>query len=301
MSSLDPTTISPGRALAVRPGVATDRRPPAILKLVPTPSDATRRVPDHHESAEITGTGTARYVASPLGQRQEKRSEQVARQILHEISSQQLAQGTPLPAEAAMCATYGVGRPTLREALRILEVNGLLALKPGPGGGPQVLAPTPAAFARVATLHFQAMGVRVHELAHARASVEGTLAAMAATATDPDGLARLQASVEAADTGTDQGAVLDAGYEFHTAVMALAPNPVLREWGMALQDALNARLGHVHAPQALDEVRQDHRAIAKAIADRDAVGAEQAMAQHWSRTLQVPSFVTSADLPIEWT
>jgi DNA-binding FadR family transcriptional regulator len=245
--------------------------------------------------------GAEAYVAVPLGRRQEKRSEQVARQILHEISSRKLGPGTALPAEAAMCATYGVGRPTLREALRILEVNGLVIMKPGPGGGPQVQAPTPAALARVATLHFQAMGVVTRDLATARASVESTLAALAATAADAGGLARLHASLAAGEAGADQADVLDAGYEFHTTVMAIAPNPVLREWGLALQDALNARLGHVHAPQMLDEVRRDHREITQAIADRDPSAAEQAMREHWNRTLRVPSFVRAADLPVEWT
>ena len=42
--------------------------------------------------------------------------------------------------KAAMLDRYGVGRPTLREALRILEVHGLLVIRAGPGGGPVVTA-----------------------------------------------------------------------------------------------------------------------------------------------------------------
>ena len=259
-----------------------------------------RTTPPHHETASIAGSGPAAHVVVPLGQRQEKRSEQVARLILHEISSRALGPGTILPAEALMCATYGVGRPTLREALRILEVNGLIAMKPGPGGGPQVLDPSPAALARMSTLHFQALGVRMKDLALARASIEGTLAALAAESADAEGLARLAAGLADAAGGRSQSDVLDAAYDFHTSVMLLAPNPVLRQMGLALQDMLNARLGHVHPPESLEEVQADHRAIVDAILARDPAAAERAMAEHWRHTLQVPTLQQAGDLPVEW-
>jgi GntR family transcriptional repressor for pyruvate dehydrogenase complex len=258
-------------------------------------------VPPHHESASIAAAAVGPYVAVPLGQRLEKLSEQIARRILHEISSRHLEAGATLPTEATMCATYGVGRPTLREALRILEVNGLLVIRPGPRGGPQVVAPTPTALARVCTLHFQAMGVLVHDLALARASTEGTLAAMAATSIDTEGRSRLVTCVESGELGSDQTEVLGAGYEFHSVVMSLAANPVLREWGLALQEAFNARLGRIHPPESLDEVRRDHREIAQAIFEKDAPAAERAMARHWSHTLESAAVLRAGSLPVEWT
>ncbi len=67
-----------------------------------------------------------------------KRSEVVAHRIAQAIASDGLIHGDRLPPESAMLSQYGVSRASLREALRMLEVQGLLNLRPGPGGGPIV-------------------------------------------------------------------------------------------------------------------------------------------------------------------
>ena len=67
-----------------------------------------------------------------------KVAESVAREILHDIADRQLPPGATLPSEAEMVETFNVARASLREALRILEVYGLIRIKPGPGGGPVV-------------------------------------------------------------------------------------------------------------------------------------------------------------------
>ena len=56
--------------------------------------------------------------------------------IVRDIVSRNRGPGDTLPSEAAMLAHYRVSRASLREALRLLEVQELIRLKPGPGGGP---------------------------------------------------------------------------------------------------------------------------------------------------------------------
>ncbi|MFC3242810.1 FadR/GntR family transcriptional regulator [Gordonia humi] len=68
--------------------------------------------------------------------RQPKASEVTAASIVSDIVRLGLKVGDRLPAEVDMLAQYPVSRETLREALRILEVQGMIALKRGPGGGP---------------------------------------------------------------------------------------------------------------------------------------------------------------------
>jgi DNA-binding FadR family transcriptional regulator len=70
-----------------------------------------------------------------------KRSEVVAQRIVKDIRARGLRPGDVLVAEPEMCAAYGVGRSTLREALRVLELQGVIAMRPGRGGGPVVAAP----------------------------------------------------------------------------------------------------------------------------------------------------------------
>jgi GntR family transcriptional regulator, transcriptional repressor for pyruvate dehydrogenase complex len=90
-------------------------------------------------------------VVSVAARRADKVSEVVARAIVHDIVTGGLEQGATLPSEAVMLSRFGVGRASLREALRILEVHGLITIKPGPGGGPIVAAPTSRSFGRIAS------------------------------------------------------------------------------------------------------------------------------------------------------
>ena len=72
--------------------------------------------------------------ASPAPiRRNEKIAEAVARDIVRRIAAGKLPPGAQLPSEAQMAVDYGVGRASLREALRILEIHGLISIKPGPG------------------------------------------------------------------------------------------------------------------------------------------------------------------------
>ena len=57
------------------------------------------------------------------------------------IREGRLVAGDALPPEKDMLIAYGVGRDTLREALRVLELQGVIVLRPGRGGGPVVARP----------------------------------------------------------------------------------------------------------------------------------------------------------------
>ncbi|HJQ65972.1 MAG TPA: GntR family transcriptional regulator, partial [Gemmatimonadales bacterium] len=100
--------------------------------------------------------------------RTDKLSERVARDILGDIVARRLEPGTTLAAEASMLERYGVGRSSLREALRILETHGLIKIKPGPGGGPVVAAVNSKDFGRMASLYFHAIGANFLDLLRAR-------------------------------------------------------------------------------------------------------------------------------------
>src|SRR5579863_4724994 len=65
----------------------------------------------------------------------------VARRIVRDIDRLSLEAGDKLPPERVMLEEYQVGRGTLRESLRFLELQGIISLKPGPGGGPVVERP----------------------------------------------------------------------------------------------------------------------------------------------------------------
>lgn len=96
-------------------------------------------------------------VARPtvVGQRRtEKISEVLAREIVRGVAN--LAPGTMLPAEAKLIERYQVGRASLREALHLLEIQGLIIIRPGPGGSPMVAQVDCSHFGRIASWPAQA-------------------------------------------------------------------------------------------------------------------------------------------------
>ena len=114
----------------------------------------------------------------------EKVAEVVAREIVHDIVRRNLKPGTKLPPESEMLATYQLGRASLREALRILEVQGLIVIRPGRGGGPVVANFSSRDFGRMSTLHFHVGRATFRDLVQARMVMEPVMAGLAAQRAD---------------------------------------------------------------------------------------------------------------------
>jgi GntR family transcriptional regulator, transcriptional repressor for pyruvate dehydrogenase complex len=219
-----------------------------------------------------------------VAERADKISEVLARRIVREIARDHLAPGTRLPPEAAMLRRLGVGRASLREALRILEVYGLITIKPGPGGGPIVHAPTSREFARASTFYYHLGGATLRDLLEARRCVDPLLARLAAASDDTDASALLMESVDASERAyelDDIGTWRRHDFDFHGLVAAASGNRVMDLFGQSLRALFNDRVGErMMGAHDRDVVRNEHRAIANAIACRDPDGAERLMAAH---------------------
>ena len=118
--------------------------------------------------------------AGPGALRTLKTSESVARDIVDDIVRRQLGEGDGLPSEAAMLEQYGVSRESLREGLRLLEVQGLISIRRGPGGGPIVGSVDPANLGRTSTLYYHLAGATYDELFDAWEAAEIAIAELAA-------------------------------------------------------------------------------------------------------------------------
>src|SRR3954453_11411948 len=93
-----------------------------------------------------------------------KTSEIVAQRIVEDIVAGNMQIGDKLPPESEMVDGYGVSRESVREGLRLLEVQGLITLRRGPGGGPVVTSVDPRNLARPSTLYFHLAGANYNEL-----------------------------------------------------------------------------------------------------------------------------------------
>jgi DNA-binding FadR family transcriptional regulator len=151
----------------------------------------------------------------------------VARRIVEQIVDGGLRDGDPLPNESAMLRDLGVGRPALREALRLLETQGLLRMKPGPGGGPVVRRPDPGDLAGAMTLLLESLHARWGEAFVAWAALEPAVAGLAARHARDDQIDALEAQAACMEDAVGVAAFYRENTAFHALLAESAGNTVV--------------------------------------------------------------------------
>src|SRR5206468_1561319 len=127
-----------------------------------------------------------------------------------------------LEPESVMLTRYGVGRATMREALRILEDHGLIILQQG-HGGPMVSSLGSRELGRVISLFGQVNGATYRELGEMMLVMEPMIAAQAAERIDDDGIKTLRAMIQhERDVEDNFDAAVAAAHEFHNVVAGLS-------------------------------------------------------------------------------
>jgi DNA-binding FadR family transcriptional regulator len=164
-------------------------------------------------------------------------SEAVAELLRGSIAGGRLKPGDMLPPESTLLEQFGVARSTMREALRILESDGLVVILRGTKGGARVQEPDVRPLARRVGLHLQLKGTDLRELVEAQAIVQPGVVALAARARTADDIVRLRATVEACARPETVDEYLDAVVAFTDALLAAAHNTAL-----ALYEQLTAAL-----------------------------------------------------------
>jgi len=158
--------------------------------------------------------------------RQLKTAELVALEIVQDIVSKSLQPGDPLMLESEMLAHYGVSRSSLREGLRLLETQGLISIRPGPGAGTVVSDVSPHNLGRTMTLHFHLANTSYDELLSLWLTLEPLVAEFAAR--NPDPLRRRELMAPFLDGSADDCVTsISTGLNFHDAVSDLADNRAL--------------------------------------------------------------------------
>jgi GntR family transcriptional repressor for pyruvate dehydrogenase complex len=206
-------------------------------------------------------------------------SENVAREIVRDTRG--LPSGSVLPGEAAMVEKYGAGRASVREALRLLEAQGVVVVRPGPGGGPVLLGPDSRHFARMTSLYLHRARTTYRNLVDARLVMEPVMARLAAERHDATVVAEMTPFAGEAPDPLDHDGYFDHATGFHAVIAALSNNRVLDLIGLSLQDLFAGRLeGVVFPVEARARVQDEHRCIASAIISGDAARAERLMRTH---------------------
>jgi DNA-binding FadR family transcriptional regulator len=208
-----------------------------------------------------------------------KTAERVALEIVHDIVAQGLVTGARLPLETEMVEQYSVSRASLREALRILEVQGLIKLKPGPGGGPVVGAVEPTHLGRTASLYFHLASATYAQLFDTQVLLEPLCAARAAR--NPERRRTMAPFLEVAqprNTPEYHQHTLD----FHGAVYQLTANPVLTLLTQAVTQIITYHIVSTMDPVDLyGLIMEEHAVLARAISAGRAAKAARLMGDHF--------------------
>jgi len=217
--------------------------------------------------------------------RSPKTSEVVARDLVRDIVGQGLQTGDPLPHEASMLEHYGVSRESLREGLRLLEVQGLISIRRGPGGGPTVGRVDPAHLGRIATLYYHLAGATYAELFDAWVRTEPILAEEAARNPDREAvrgaMAPYRDHLDPTAHGDDVEEFVQRHTHFHAVLASLTGNRVLE---LMLQTVGCIVTHHVVVsadPRDMSgTIAEDHASIARAVAAGHPQQARTLMEQH---------------------
>lgn len=209
-------------------------------------------------------------------------SEDLARALTERILAGEFDEGTALPTERALVEQTGAGRTTVREALRVLESRGLVAIRLGRAGGAFVRRPDEESLASTVGLVIRGQGLDPAVVHETREAIEPSCAELAARHRDDADLAHLERAGAAMDAAGDHEAVLAANLEWHLAVADASHNEILvglmRALSTAIHDATDDE--DVVDDRARAATRAEHRAIVAAIRAGDAAAARRRMARH---------------------
>ncbi|WP_310399094.1 FadR/GntR family transcriptional regulator [Nocardia kruczakiae] len=227
-----------------------------------------------------------------------KTAELIAHHLRRQIVRGDLTPGETLPSEIQLMEQFGVSRPTLREAFRILEAESLIGVRRGARGGARILEPNPMVAARHVGLLLQLQGTTIEDVYEARMVTEPPCARLLAKARTEQDLADMRTLIE------DLRTMLAAGFEktpdpaewsgityrFHELIMQRCGNKTLAIQGAVLADIveIHLQLSVAHAmteteqPARFQKTVRSYSKLVDHIEKRDGDEAEA----HWRRQME---------------
>ena len=211
-----------------------------------------------------------------------KLSTLLADSITETILKEGLQPGARLPSERDMREQFGVGRGTLREALRVLEAEGLVTVRSGPHGGPVVAKPDATRLSRMLMLLLIAWDATLRDVYEVRLWLEPRAAEQAASAATPEQIAELSDSVTVLEAILDdEDALIVENQRFHRVLAECSGNPVIVAFALALLTIFDGyAMGAHYDMEARHQIAKVHRAIRDAIVKHDAKRAHKVTLAH---------------------
>ncbi|WP_311945535.1 FadR/GntR family transcriptional regulator [Halomonas piscis] len=226
---------------------------------------------------------------TPSPRRRQKLAELISDDIKRWIATEGMTEGDRLPNEKTLIELYGCAKGTIREALKILEVEGLIALKTGPGGGAILRTPNMEPASRMLRnfLHFRSLdGPQVYQL---RRLLEVEMAVTVIGQLSKADLDKLEANISACESSypndEDQRRQRFLELEFHNLLARACPNPLLsfmcRFLNDMLRDLVVVKKAYVPERKQFDKANHRyHRELIDAFRAEDAERVRRLMEEH---------------------
>lgn len=206
-------------------------------------------------------------------------------QILNLITTGKLQPGDQLPSERTLIKRLGVGRTSLREALRALEAIGIIDVRPGVGSFVKNMSPASAMSSHwipwLVTHEHEIM-----ELVELRQALETRAASLAAERADAEQREAIRATLEQMERAIADGnvpATVEADKSFHEALAGASHNSLIADVLRLANNALaETREAVLSLPDRPTKSLAEHRRIWEAIEVQDPVKAQEAVLNHIS-------------------
>ncbi len=170
-----------------------------------------------------------------------KTAELVANSIRRRIIQGELSEGDTLPPEAQLMEQFGISRPSLREAFRILEAERLISVKRGSRSGARVSLPKVESVSRYASYYLQASGVKVGDIYEARLGLEPHIVRTLAAKPSAGAVKRLReesARLAGFYESDQEREYMMASARFHSVLMEVGGNATLHFLTRVLEDVI---------------------------------------------------------------
>jgi DNA-binding FadR family transcriptional regulator len=228
----------------------------------------------------------------------------VAQRIVRDVVRGGLQPGDLLPPERTMLEKYQTGRGTLREALRLLEFQGVIALKPGPRGGPVLLDPDASHLASTVVLLMQLKEAPFRTIVEVRSALEPMISSLAAERITEESLAELGETIDQMRENIgDQHTFLDANKRFHDIIAWSSGNALFGYIVDSLLGIMDGTIIGIDYPSPRRAaILKAHESIYEAIKARDEKESEARMRKHIDEYMRYAQrkFPEVLDQVIQW-
>ena len=261
----------------------------------------------HEWTGDPLTLGSARRVGLPVTA--PKSADLIAAQIRRQIVQGILNEGDALPPEAELMAQFQVSRPTLREALRILEAESLITVRRGSRGGVRITKPDFSVAVRYIGLLLQMTGTTVEDVYEARTVLETAAVAMLARRRTKKDIADMRHQIESLQqmaAGSDEQDLdldLDAWaaeiYRFHDLILERAGNKTIAVQGLILREVVITHMGLLMSRAVWTEdyasrMRKMIRSFSNLV-DLVEAGEAAAAEAHWRSYMKVSGLILLQD------